>query len=181
MKESTILNTRGENNALTIISDFTWSYSNYFCFYGDLSFFILGGSHRKVVLNKEGTMNEKVNGWSQSIKNLMYIMKLNIAGKFHIHNLLLLYFFRIIELPILWIPSTDYIYVRFSSNKTPFCFQCTAMHSAHLKLPKIPEKALPEVSPHQDKLFTSLTFRSLWYTISWEEQRNRKTSEAWRA
>lgn len=94
----------------------------------------------------------------------------------------LLYFFRIIELPIWGIPSTDYVYVRFSSKKPqPFCFQHTVTHKAYLYLPKIPEKAQPEVSPHQDELFTSLTFRSLRYIISWEEQRNEKTSEAWRA
>lgn len=148
MEESTKLNTRGKTNALTIICDFTWSYPNYFCCYGDLSFFILGGSHRKVILNKEGAMNKKVNRWSQSIKNLMYITKLNIAGKFRIHNLISYsIFFRIIELPILWILSIDYVYIRFSSKKTPLPFSMYCHARSTFVPPQNPRKSTARSEP----------------------------------
>lgn len=104
----------GKNNGLTTVCDFTWSYSNYFCGHRDLSFFILGGSHRKVVLNEEGTASKKANGWSHSISSPLHIMNVNIADKLCIHNLLS--HSIILELNS-FILSIGYVQVWFSSKK----------------------------------------------------------------
>lgn len=71
--------------------------------------------------------------------------------------------------------------VRFSSKKNTFCFQSSAVHKARSYFPKMLEKIQPEMRPNQDKLFTPLIFRNLEYAICQDDQRNRKTSEAWKA